>query len=132
MANKPIITQYGRPASRIMADPHTPISYTHTAKQCDVAKVDGELVVERNGRAVIREGTPVKLIPAKDGSNGKEIAFANDGTAEGLVWQEYDVTYTDQRVAVAYEGRFLEDKMEIKISDEFKKALPNLIFLKLS
>lgn len=134
MAIRHKVKVYGAPAKTILADPNTPASTAHFVEQHDVAGLPEKdaLVVKRGNRAVILAGTPVKIEPTGQGLGEEDmkthLKFANDGTANGLIWQEYDVTDTDRNVAVASEGRYLEGKMEIKLTEECKKALPKMTF----
>ncbi|MEN2467949.1 hypothetical protein [Ornithinibacillus sp. JPR2-1] len=82
------------------------VSRTRTATQ-DMGVEDDK------GRKIVKAGT---------------VYPANDGTAEGIVLHDVDVTFNNQPVGVMVEGYVYESRLPETVSDAAKKALKLIVF----
>lgn len=83
-------------------------------KQAQASTASG-IVTQENGRFVVKAGTPYP---------------ANDATAIGLVFQDYDVTDGDVNMAILIHGFVLAEKLPTTPSDEALAAMKQISILK--
>lgn len=67
------------------------------------------MATEEEGHLIIKAGT---------------VFPANDATAEGVVFEDVDITNDEKRpISVIVAGRVIEDRLPVELSDEAKTAL---------
>lgn len=89
-----------------------PDHYVNIAR---LIKSDSSLAVEENGRKIVKAGT---------------IFPANNETAIGLVFQDYDVTDGDVAAAILVHGFVLADKLPKAPEDEALGAMKMVSVIK--
>lgn len=68
-----------------------------------------EIATEEDGRLVIKAGT---------------VFPANDATAEGVVFEDVDITDDEKRpISVIVAGRVIEDRLPVDLGEGVKEAL---------
>lgn len=72
------------------------------------------LAVDVDGRKILKAGT---------------IFPSNDDKAQGVVFNDYDVTYGDVNIALLIHGFLRTDRLPVAPSEAAKKALPMVAFL---
>lgn len=97
---------YAQGSPHILAIPD---HYVNIAIKIPQATAAGGIVTERNGRYVVLAGT---------------VYPANDGTAQGLIFQDYDVTDGDTTAALMIHGFVREDRLPAKIETAAAAVLP--------
>lgn len=83
-------------------------------KQAQASAASG-IVTQENSRFVVKAGTPYP---------------ANDATAIGLVFQDYDVTDGDVNMAILIHGFVLEEKLPVDLEEEAVTALKQISVVK--
>ena len=101
-------TQSYDTGKQILVFPDHYVSVAHTFLKDDAAAVDVD------GRKVIKAGT---------------IYPANDATAKGVVWADYDVTKGDVTGAVIIHGFIKTAALPAEPTTEAKAALPMVAFM---
>jgi len=84
--------------------------------------LESEVGVVRKTRQIAQEGAET----AEDGSKYVPMGTvwpANDATAEGIVYEDIDVTTGDMPGSVVLAGRVYEDRLPTAIAEEAKTAL---------
>lgn len=67
------------------------------------------MATDEDGRLIIKAGT---------------VFPANDSTAEGLVFEDVDITDDEKRpISVIIAGRVIEDRLPVEVAEEAKSAL---------
>lgn len=67
------------------------------------------MAVEEDGRKIIKAGT---------------VFPANDATAEGIVFEDVDITYDEKRpISVIIAGRVIEANLPVELAEAAKTAL---------
>lgn len=96
----------------VQGSPHIlaiPDHYVNIAIKIPQATAAGGIVVSRNNRLVVLAGT---------------VYPANDSTAQGLIFQDYDVTDGDKTAALMIHGFVREDRLPQKIAATAAAVLP--------
>lgn len=109
-------TTYGAPAKQILAMPDHYVAIGMKQEQINSANFNtaGGIVVSENGRFLVKAGT---------------IFPANDGTAIGVVLNDYDVTDFDKQMAVVIHGFIKTAALPTAPSAAAKTALKQITFL---
>lgn len=92
-----------------------PDHYVCIGRKQAQASVASGIVTQENGRFVVKAGTPYP---------------ANNATAIGLVFQDYDVTDGDVNMAILIHGFVLEEKLPVDLAEEAVTALKQISVLK--
>ena len=95
-------------AKHILAIPDHYVAIARTAEKANAA---GGMVVSENGRFIIKAGT---------------VYTANDATAICLVMQDYDVTDSDDSMAIIIHGFVRADRLPAALSETAKPVLPQI------
>ncbi|CAI2679729.1 hypothetical protein [Apilactobacillus apinorum] len=82
-----------------------------------------------NGKKIVPAGTPVGGPNKLADDENANLNVANDSTAQGILLHDVDVTDGNGNGTVLVEGYINENKIP-PISDDAKKALSNITFLK--
>lgn len=101
-------TQEFTTGKNILAFPDHYVSVAHTFMKDDAA------AVEVDGKKIIKAGT---------------IYPANDATAKGVVWADYDVTKGDVTGALIIHGFVKTSAIPAAATTEAKTALPMVAFM---
>lgn len=101
-------TQSYDTGKQILAFPDHYVSVAHTFLKGDASAVEVE------GRKIIKAGT---------------IYPANDATAKGIVWADYDITHGDVTGALVIHGFVKTAALPAVPTAEAKAALPQVAFL---
>lgn len=104
---------YGDPTHQILAIPDHYVAIGH--KQEKAMEVTGCVTKTEDGRFLVKAGT---------------IFPANDGTAIGVVLNDYDVTDGDQQMAIVIHGFILSAKLPEEPSAGAISALKQITFIK--
>lgn len=91
-----------------------PDHYVCIGRKQAQASAASEIVTQENGRFVVKAGTPYP---------------ANNATAIGLVFQDYDVTDGDVNMAILIHGFVLTKKLPETIQTTVKTALKQITFI---
>lgn len=105
-------TTYGT-QNNILAIPdhHVAIGFLHNQR----TSLDSGVSIEEDGRWIVKAGT---------------IYPSNDANAVGIVLQDYDVTDSDENIAVVLHGFVKELALPQEPTDEAKGVLTQIKFLK--
>lgn len=102
-------TVYGEPTKYILA---TPDHYVNIARRLEK---NSNLAVDEDGKKIVKAGT---------------IYPANNATAEGVVFNDYDVTDSEVNAAILIHGFIQTSKLPVEPTEEAKQALKQITFLK--
>lgn len=91
-----------------------PDHYACIGRKQEQASAASGIVTQENGRYVVKAGTPYP---------------ANDATAIGLVFNDYDVTDGDVNMAILIHGFVLTEKLPVTIQATAKTALKQITFI---
>lgn len=86
-----------------------PDHYVSIAIKIPQATQAGGIVVSENGRLIVKAGT---------------VYPANDATAQGLIFQQYDVTDGDVTAALMIHGFVREDRLPAAITSAAAAKMP--------
>lgn len=86
-----------------------PDHYVNIAIKIPQAKSVSGIVVEENGRKIVKAGT---------------VYPTNDAKATGIIFQDYDVTDGDVNAALMIHGFVREDRLPAAVTTEAQAVLP--------
>lgn len=92
-----------------------PDHYVNFAIKIPKASAAGGIVVQENGRFIVKAGT---------------VYPANDNTAQGLIFQDYDVTDGDVTAALMVHGFVRGDRLPANINAAAAAVMPGIVVLK--
>ena len=112
MAMKMKVTHYDGPAKQILAIPDHYVALG--AKHLKATAEDPGLAVLQEGRYIVKAGT---------------VYPANDATAIGIVFTDYDVTDGDQMMAIVRHGFVKSAALPEAVTPEAKEVLKLIEFV---